>query len=335
VGPTDLNEALRLKRAGDYDGAVIALEAVLSRQPRHPLALAQLADVQLRRGRLQEAAATLDRAEAAGGATAFTCRLRGDVQYRSGHFAEAATSYRDASALGDSDSWPLVQLARCRLRLGDLEGARGAASAAAERDPGKAAPWVVLGDAAVKGGQPEEAEAHYRRAHEREPDDEWAYAKLVEVRLAQLPEDRREQEIRVLMKTSRQNRHLAGVLANLRKARGDSEGAAEVWASRARDGDRYARKQEGFALGKAGRLDEAAAVLGACLAEDPEDRFVFSSYVSVQRRRGATEELRRVLEGALPRAGSRRGAYYGELRKLAAADPDAAASDDPAGGQER
>ncbi|MGH2707137.1 MAG: hypothetical protein ACRDJF_12515 [Actinomycetota bacterium] len=38
------------------DEALIALEAVLSRAPDHAVALAHLADIQLRRGRLVEAA---------------------------------------------------------------------------------------------------------------------------------------------------------------------------------------------------------------------------------------------------------------------------------------
>jgi hypothetical protein len=76
----------------------------------------------------------------------------------------------------------------------------------------------------------------------------------------------------------------------------------------------------GFALRKAGRLDEAAAVLGACLVETPDDLILFRTYVGMQRGRGAIEELRETLERALPGAESRRGAFFGELRKLPAPD---------------
>ncbi|MDP9069692.1 MAG: tetratricopeptide repeat protein [Actinomycetota bacterium] len=316
-----LDEALRLKRSGELDAAVIALEGVLSRSPSHPVALAHLADVQLKRGRLEEASGALDRAEAAAGTTRFTARLRGDLCYRAGRWKDAARHYQDAGALGDESSWPLVQLARCRVRIGDFDGARGTAAQAAERDPGSAAPWVLLGDVALREQRLEDAEAMYARAHERAPDDQWAYAKLVEARLLRLPPERLEREIEVLLKTTgRDNKHLLGVLARLRSQQGDEEEAARAWGQRARAGDVFARKQEGFALRKAGKLEEAAAVLGPCLAADPEDRYVFSSYVSLQRQRGAFEELRRTLEEALPRAGSRRGAFYGALRKLPPAD---------------
>ncbi|MDP9389630.1 MAG: tetratricopeptide repeat protein [Actinomycetota bacterium] len=316
-----LDQALALKRSGDFDGAVIALEGILSRSPSHPVALAQLAEVQLKRGRLEEAAGALDRAEAAAGTTRFTARLRGDLSYKAGRWKDAARHYQDASALGDDGPWPLVQLARCRLRVGDLDGARGTAAQAVERDPTAAAAWVVLGDIALREERLDDAEAMYARAHEQAPDDQWAYAKLVEARLLRLPPDGRERQVQVLLKTAgRDNRHLLGVLARLRSQQGDDEEAARAWGRRARAGDLFARKQEGFALRKAGKLEEAAAVLGACLAADPEDRYVFSSYVSLQRERAAFEELRRTLEEALPRAGSRRGAFYGALRKLPAAD---------------
>ena len=211
-----------------------------------------------------------------------------------------------------------MQLARSRLRLRDVDGARGAASRAVERDPDGAAGWVVLGDIAMRAKSLGDAEAMYQRAHERAPDDQWAYSKLVEVRLLQLPEERRAKEIAVLLKTTaKDNRHLVGVLARLRSRDGDDEAAARTWGERSRrTGDFYARKMQGFALRRAGRLEEAAAVLGGCVVEKPDDLILFRTYVGLQHKRGAVEELRHTLEQALPAAGSRQGALYGELRKL-------------------
>ena len=312
---------MRLKREGHLDGAIIAIEAVLGRHSSHPPALAQLADIQLRRGRLEEAAEALDRAEAEGGTVSYTARLRGDLAYRRRQWADAARSYQDADILGDRFAWTLVQLGRARLRLGDVDGARGAAARAVERDGSSAPAWVLLGDVERRQGQLEEAEARYATAHERAPADQWAYAKLVEVRLLRLPPQRREREIAVLLKTGgRENPHLAGVLARLRSEQGDDEQAAEVWRDRARShGDFYARKMHGFALRRAGRLDEAASVLGQCVLEDPNDLVLFRTYLHLQRKREKLDELRRTLEDLLPLAGSRRGAVYGELRKLPAA----------------
>jgi len=206
------------------------------------------------------------------------------------------------------------------MRVGDTDGALGAAARAVERDGAASPAWVLLGDVARRQENLEHAETMYAKAHEVAPGDQWAYAKLVETRLLALPEGRRASQVEVLLKSSgRDNRHLLGVLARLRSERGDEEQAATVWAKAAHQhGDRFARKMQGFALRRAGKLDEAAAVLGSCVLEDPHDLVLFRTYVHLQRSRGALDELRGTLEELIPRAGSRRGAVYGELKKLPA-----------------
>ncbi|MGO9658631.1 MAG: tetratricopeptide repeat protein [Acidimicrobiales bacterium] len=286
-GYDELEDALKLKRAGELDKAVIALEGVLGRQPAHALALAHLAEVQLRRGRRTEAAQCLDRADAVAGTTGFTARLRGDVYYKGERFAEAARCYQDADALGDRGTWSLVQLARCRLRLRDVEGAIGAAAKAVERQPNDSGGWVVLGDIARRDGRSGDAEELYLRAHEVAPHDDFAYARLVEARVMALPPEARSREVEVLLKTTaRGNTQLQGVLARLRAGQGDLGQAAEMWAKTlAAKGDAYSRRMYAFSLLKAARTDEAAALLAQCLADDPTNVIVFRNYVNLQHKR--------------------------------------------------
>lgn len=262
-----LAEALELKRAGRLDEAVIALEAVLARSAAagraEAVALVHLAEVQLRRRRLSEAAEALDRAEGVAGVSAFSARVRGDLHYREKRFSEASHSYREAVALGEGGTWSLVQLGRCCLRLGDPEGARGAAGRAVERDEGAAGAWLVLGEAALRQAQADEALELFERAHRCAPDDEFAYAKLVEARLARLAPEERAREVEVLLRSQgRGNRHLLGVLAKVRSDGGDPGRAAEAWRERRElhHGDLYARKMEAYALRKAGQLDRAAGL---------------------------------------------------------------------------
>lgn len=109
------------------------------------------------------------------------------------------------------------------------------------------------------------------------------------------------------------------MLAKVRSDGGDPGRAAEAWRERRElhHGDLYARKMEAYALRKAGQLDRAAGLFRSCLMDDPEDLVLFRTYVHLQRRqRGALDELRESLEQLVPVAGSRRGAVYGELRKL-------------------
>ncbi len=316
-----LERALGLKRDGRFDEAVIALESLLVSEPRNGQALAHLAHCQLRRGRPEQALQELDRAEAAAGTTAFSARLRGDALYRLGGHREAARAYEDALALGDRGSWPLVQLARCRIRLRDLPGARDAGNRAVERDPESASGWTVLGEVAAAEDDLVQAEAMYARAHECDPKDRYAYARLVRARLLQLPPEARAREVKVLLKSGgRDNSHLLGVLAQVQRELGDETAAAEAWR---RSGDRaaagdlfFARKQEGYARRRAGDLEGAAHLLRDCLLQAPQDIILFKTYVGLERQRGATDELKQTLQELLTVAGQRRGAVYAELRRL-------------------
>jgi tetratricopeptide (TPR) repeat protein len=315
-----LQHALELKKAGRLDEAVIELESLLVDEPDAAFALAHLAHCQIRRQRPAAALEELDRAEAAGGVTAFTARLRGDALFRLHRGAEAARAYDEADALGDRSGWVLTQLARCLLRDRDLEGARGAAMRAVEREPDSVQAWTVLGDVAARAGEHQQAEAHYQRAHELDAGDRYAYARLIEARLLQLQPEDRARELDVLLRSSgRGNPYLSAALARLRQQLGDEDGAAAAWrGSRRSPDDLFARKQEGYALRRAERFDEAAAIFRECLLRDPQDVILFRTYIGMQRGRNALDQLRETLEELLPVAGGRKGAVYGELRKLSA-----------------
>jgi tetratricopeptide (TPR) repeat protein len=244
--------------------------------------------------------------------------LRGDIAYQERRYAAAARAFREAVALGDEGTWSLVGLARSYAHAGDKQAARGAAAEAAERAPGEPGGWLVLGEIALRDRQFADAERFLSRAHEASPKDKYVYSKLVEARIAELPVDSQVREVETLLKTTaKANPHLQRVLARLQKAQGRPDAAADTLARALREsGDLRSRKDYAFSLKKAARVDEAAAALAQCLAEDPEDVVVFTHYVHVQKGRGALDELRGTLEALLPTSGRRYGAFLGELKKL-------------------
>ena len=159
----------------------------------------------------------------------------------------------------------------------------------------------------------------YARAHDCDPNDRYAYARLVRARLLQVPPEARAREVKVLLRSGRNDSHLLGVLAQVQRELGDETAAAEAWrrsGDGAPAGDLFARKMEGYARRRAGDLDGAAHLLRGCLLQEPQDVILFKTYVGLERRRGATDELERTLRELLPVAGQRRGAVYAELRRL-------------------
>jgi tetratricopeptide (TPR) repeat protein len=321
VSPTEFDEILRLKRANRWGDAAALLEEILGRSPADASALTQLADVHVRGRRFREAESALDQAETLAGTTAETATIRGNLRYAQKRYKDAVPAYREAAGRPNAGTWPLLQLARSQLRLGRLDDARGAAMQAAERDPTSGSPWLVLGEIATKENNPQAVEL-LEKAHALSPADTFVYAKLVEAKLLALPAEEQEREVEVLLRTSDGNEHLTAVLAKLRSKGGNEQGAAAAWRSaRVNQGSLYARKQEAYALRRAGKLPEAAVLFRTCLLEDPEDMVLMRTYVRMQNERGASDELRETLELMLPIAGSRRGAVYGELRKLGVTPP--------------
>jgi tetratricopeptide (TPR) repeat protein len=306
------------RRATTPEERVIALESLLVREPDNVDALLMLARTQLRREKGDAALAALDRAEAIAGVNATTALLHARAQQRLGRFRDAAEAYAEALALGEESAWGLVQLGRCRIRLGELDAAREAGRRAVERAPDAASGWLLLGDVALKQGEVDLAESHMAAAHQCEPDNRYAYARLMEVRLLRLPPEKRLRELEVVVQSAGgRNPHLLNAMARVRSRLGDEQAAPGIWRqSQAERPNPFARKMEAYALKKAGRLEAAARLMKACLLEDPRDVVLFTNYVRLQRARSAIAELERTLLELLPIAGDRRGAVFGELRKV-------------------
>jgi predicted Zn-dependent protease len=308
----------RVARARTPDDRVIALESLLVHEPSNAEALLALARSQLRRGQTEAALQALDRAEAITGVSVRTARIRGETLHRAGRHADAADALQEAVTLGEQDLWPLIQLGRCRIRTGELEKAHEAGVQAVERSPGSPAGWALLADIAIKERDLMQAEQLMTQAHACDPGNEYAYARLIEVRLLRLPPEERDQEVQVLLRsTGRSNPHLLNVLAKVKSELGDDGAAAGVWGeSHAQRPHPYARKMQAYALRKAGRLAEAARLMRACLLDDPKDVVLFNAYLHLQRERGATAELEDTLLELVPIAGERRGAVFNALRKV-------------------
>jgi tetratricopeptide (TPR) repeat protein/transglutaminase-like putative cysteine protease len=126
----------------------------------------------LRFGRRREALAALSTVQAELPLQAEVLRRLAELHVDAGEFftAETVLSRRLESWPTDFPTW--MQLAEIRRRVKDFDGARAALDAAARLAPDAANPWVKRGELAYEGGAREEAVALWRKALERNPENE-------------------------------------------------------------------------------------------------------------------------------------------------------------------
>ncbi|GEM_PF-7004563 len=133
-GPT-AEEAIRLARTGDLEGALKAFDAIVARTPGDVQARQQRALVCYALGEFDWAVAELDAAIQAEPAAIQAWRLRGAAKLRAGRHAEAVADFNHALEMAPGDGASYAGRMAARLGAGDEAGGLGdykAAMAVAE-----------------------------------------------------------------------------------------------------------------------------------------------------------------------------------------------------------
>lgn len=280
--------------AGDVEGASQAFGAALERNPAHAVALVGLAQV----APAAERAVLLARAVAA--APRQVDAQLGLASLQTSASAAIQTLRRAAERLPDSPS-VLAALVDVTVAAGDPRGALDLLRVVTERPLGQA-PAAYLAAGRLPEAVADAALAFVRQGVARFPGD--ADLRRVEAELLRRAGDASGAEAALRAAVAAEPGSIADVraLARLLAERGAADEAQALWATvadRAPDGpatsaeldlaagrsraalatleplvsagtaDLDERTLYGVALGRAGRVDEARAVLGAVLADDP------------------------------------------------------------------
>lgn len=157
------DHAVRTSRAlfnqGRLDEADAHLDRALARVPDHGGAWTGKANVLLRRRRIPQALAAVERALAAPAmpTAPHLLRLRGLLLMMLGRYAEALAEFERCLARDPSDPLAWQQRAGCLWRLGRAGEALGAAEEAAARLPGVPEVWAGLAALRLRHGRAAEA----------------------------------------------------------------------------------------------------------------------------------------------------------------------------------
>lgn len=149
-----------LADASDPRGAESAFRQALALAPSSPVVAVNFASFLARMGRLDEAAAVLERAPP----VAQTLSQLGFVSLQRGDLARARGAFERAVGLGaDAATWQ--GLGSALRRMGELQPAADAFRRATELAPGQAPAWINLGNVLRLLGRIEDALACMHRAH--------------------------------------------------------------------------------------------------------------------------------------------------------------------------
>ena len=163
--PDEFEDAARLHRAGDLDGAEAGYRRALARSPDHADSLHLLGVLEHQRGRHGPAVGSIRRAIALAPGRADYRNNLGVVCRALGRLEEAADAHREALRLAPTYPDAMANLGVVLHDLGRLEEARPPLEAALRLDPDHVDAAFGLANLLLEAGEPDGAVPLYRRAH--------------------------------------------------------------------------------------------------------------------------------------------------------------------------
>lgn len=349
--PEDLATRLRLGQAElDSDlpeAAAATFRAALELDPESAAAHVGLGEIAYREGRIEEAVERFERAlalqpraDSIHHRLGLAYRRAGDLERAKEHLARnRGEPVRFADPLVDGLAGHLqgasihVKRGNRAMEEGQVELAIELYGTAAERAPDDPTIHYNLGAALARAGRREEAVERFRQAVELDPEYRDAHYNLA---TALGEAGRWEEAARHFERAWRIDPLDASARLDWARAlerAGDAAGAlrelaalAESLAGQASPLAGRAHAELGAALGRAGRLPEAAAAYGAAARFDPADPDLRFGQAMALILAGSHREAREALEAALPEVGDDLPLVH-LLARLLATAPDPAVRD--------
>lgn len=270
---------LTIKRHAEWRDELTLWSSAVANEPTSYRAHYNLGDALDKAGRLAEAEASYRRALELKPVFSLGHYSLGRLLYRTGRTEEAIDEFQGALADKPDYAEARNHLGLIYAERGDLGRARASYEDALKIEPENANALNNLGILAARQGRLDEAEASFRRAVAAAPYDPTGFTNLGAL-LAQSGRGREAEEA---------FRRALALDANFGPAR---DGLARLSRDR---GNLDAERLEAIRLARAGRTDEAVALLRSVLEREPEAIAARHALATTLLRAGRTEEAREEL----------------------------------------
>lgn len=274
-----VQEALRLKRAGDVRGAIPLFEEAMEHEGQTPFLLSNLGHCLFLTGNLEQARNVLEESIKRDPRNSFALCFLAQVAGREGKSKEQIELLREALDVSPDDVFLLTGLVWAMVKAGRAKAALSYAERLNSRHPDDPRAQKAAAVAFRQAGKVDEARSILRRIIEKRPNDGFAAKELLELGDSDRPRKLLEVERLLKLPANRDNRELHFTRVKLLEGSGDMAGAVDAArevAGRFPD-DRRAGKGFAHLLVRAGLYSEALTHIHDLLNEDPSDYYLHNA----------------------------------------------------------
>jgi len=313
-----LNEAIQLKNNRKLNEALVIFLELMDEQPQDDYLLSNLGHLYFKMNDYKNSLIMLERACGIKKQGEFVLKLKADVLMRLGRMDEAETVLLSMLTKGFNLD-VIKRLIKCLVeqkRFGDALNQIIRVLQVIEYDRDTE---ITHGEILVKSGRFDEASDCFKRIIKRNPSDEFAYLRLIMIKLEHKPQEEVIEELRGILKIPSRsaNAYLHDLLARAYKEIGRYEDALREYQEslRLKPDNPFTRKQLGFCYAKMKDYDGVIRTLSCCLLNDPDDTFVRASLLSAYRHTKRLDEAVKLLTELINKYPDKKN-LFGIMRKL-------------------
>ncbi len=270
-----LNLGTAFFEAGKFDDGLAASRLAVKHRPDSAGAHSNVGRALLKLERLDEAERHLRRALQLDPRSATARQNLAELLRRRGRLQEAVEAYRAVLRIGSHDLRAFAGMGTALFAMKRYEEALAAAEKALSLKPDRAiavSMHLLTGRAAQALGRPDQAERHFRRAAEMDPQSPWPLAELANLRTAQQRFDEAREHLRRARELSPGDPAILHTVAETLRKRGRRELALETYGAALELDPEFAPAHagRGIALFHSGRHADAVAAMDRALGLQPD-----------------------------------------------------------------
>ncbi|MBW1777741.1 MAG: tetratricopeptide repeat protein [Deltaproteobacteria bacterium] len=315
---TRFNEAIRLKKAKEFEAAWQRFSELAERHPSNAYFWSNFAHLALVMNRLSAAREFIERALSLDPHVHFSRSLYADILLRQQDFHSALEIIRELMEI-HPEMILVRKLVKTAERMKCLPELENLFREWLVQYPDNGELQSLAAEYFHKIGQTDTAIQLYEKIVQGNKADDFAYERFIALKTqGKSIEDKiRELETIVKLPTHQKNIYLLGLLAQEYKKAQMWEKAEETYRRLMQftPGNLFYKKQMGFLYAKRGNPEHAIVLLEDCLLQDPDDTYVRSALFSAYQKLNAKEQALATIDKILLRYPDKKS-YFGMRKKV-------------------